>query len=260
MTASAIALGVDIGGSGIKGAPVDLAAGRLVTERVRIDTPEPSTPQAIADVVAEVVARIAAEAPADAPVGVTVPGVVTGGVVRSAANIDPSWIGCDVRDLLSSRLGREVVVVNDADAAGVGELHFGAAAGQRGLVILTTLGTGIGTALIYDGVLVPNSELGHVLIDGQAAEIKAAAAARKRDDLNWDDYAARLTVYYQHLESLLWPDLFVVGGGISRRAERFLPTIRCRTPLVPAALANEAGIIGAAVLARQTYAGGAPPA
>jgi len=242
-------LGIDVGGSGIKGAPVDLDAGALTTERLRIDTPEHSTPAAVADVIARIVDAFTDEIGPGAPIGVTIPGVVMHGVVKTAANIDSSWIDCPIEDLLEQRLGRDIVVVNDADAAGVGELQHGAAAGRSGLVIVTTLGTGIGTAMLYDGVLVPNSEFGHLEVDGQDAESRAAASARNRDALGWREYAARLSRYYQALESVTWPDLFVVGGGISRRADKFLPLIECRTPLVAASLANTAGIIGAARLA-----------
>ncbi len=244
-------LGIDVGGSGIKGAPVDLGSGQLAQERFRIDTPATSTPEAVSDVIKLVVEHFE-DVRGASPIGVTVPGVVTRGVVRTAANIDKSWIDTDIEALLESRLQHDVVVVNDADAAGVGELHYGAAKGQDGLVIVTTLGTGIGTALLYDGVLVPNSELGHIELDGFDAEKRAASSVKTIEDLSYPDWAKRLQRYYSHLENLLWPDLFVVGGGVSRKAHKFLPLLRLRTPIVPAQLRNTAGIIGAAVLAAQT--------
>lgn len=247
-TAQQYPLGIDIGGSGIKGAPVDLDRGEFAAERLRIDTPRPSTPEAVAEVVARICEHFAPAA-GQSPVGVTVPAVVSGGVVRSAANIDPAWVGTDAQRLLSSRLGRPVTVVNDADAAGVGELHYGAARGSDGLVLMTTLGTGIGSALLNRGVLVPNSELGHLEIDGHDAESRAAESVRGREDLSWEQWAQRLQRYFSVVEDLFWPDLIVVGGGVSKKAERFLPLLHLRAPIVPAQLQNAAGIIGAARLA-----------
>ncbi|MFD1824788.1 MULTISPECIES: polyphosphate--glucose phosphotransferase [Mumia] len=244
-------LGVDIGGSGIKGAPVDLKKGEFADDRLRIATPQPSTPDAVAEVVAEIVDHFA---PAkDAPVGVTVPAVVTRGLVRTAANIDRSWIGTDAARLLTGRLDRPVVVTNDADAAGIGELEYGAGRGTSGLVIMTTLGTGIGTALISDGVLVPNSELGHLRIDGEDAEKSTSSAARENEDLSWEEWAARLQTYFARVEDLLWPDLFIVGGGVAKHADHYLPLLHLRAPIVAARLGNAAGIIGAAVLAAGAY-------
>jgi len=240
-------LGIDIGGSGIKGAPVDLAKGQFAKDRLRIDTPKASSPAAVADIVAQIAAHFADDT-GDSPVGVTLPAVVTGGVVRSAANIDPAWIGTNARKLLSDKLGRPVTVVNDADAAGVGELRFGAARNAAGLVLVSTLGTGIGSALLYDGVLVPNSELGHLEIDGRDAEHRAAASVKDDKGLSWAEWAERLQRYYSHVENLFWPDLIVVGGGVSRKADRFLPLLHLRAPIVAAQLANSAGIIGAAWL------------
>ncbi len=239
--------GIDFGGSGIKGAPVDLTAGEFARDRVRIETPRPATPERVAEVVADLLDR--AGASPDAPVGVTVPGVVGHGVVRSAANIDRSWIGVDAADLFHARLGRPVTVMNDADAAGFAEARYGAAAGEPGLVIVTTLGTGIGSALVYDGVLVPNSELGHLEIDGHDAESEASNDARKRRDLSFEQWAVVLTRYYRTLEMLFSPDLFVVGGGVSKHADRFLPLLDLDTRIVPATLENTAGIVGAALLA-----------
>lgn len=236
--------GIDFGGSGIKGAPVDLAAGDFAGERVKIATPRPATPAAVAEVFAELLGRFPAS---DAPVGVTVPGVVRHGVVRSAANIDPAWVGTDADALFTRALGRDVHVVNDADAAGLAEAEYGAARGRRGLVVVTTLGTGIGSALIHNGVLVPNSELGHLEVEGHDAESRAANSAREAEGLSWAEWAARLTVYYRTVERLLSPDLFVVGGGVSKDSEHFLPLVDIETDIVPARLRNRAGIIGAAL-------------
>jgi polyphosphate glucokinase len=238
------AFGIDFGGTGIKGAPVDLALGDFAAERVRVTTPQPATP----DAVAAVFAGLLAEFPdSRGAVGVTVPAVVRHGVVSSAANIDPSWVGTDADAVFTAATGRDVHVVNDADAAGLAEVAYGAARGQRGLVIVTTLGTGIGSALVHDGVLVPNSELGHLEIDGHDAESRAANSARTAEDLSWEEWAERLTRYYRVVEALLAPDLFVVGGGVSKDAEEFLPLLDLRTPIVPATLRNRAGVVGAAL-------------
>lgn len=239
-------LGIDIGGSGIKGAPVDLSRGALAAERVRLDTPEGATPTDVLEVVALVVEQFSEAVAADGVVGVTVPAVVQHGVVRSAANIDTSWIGTDADRLLTERLGREVHVVNDADAAGVAEMHYGAGKDVKGVVLLTTLGTGIGSALFVDGVLVPNTELGHLEIDGHDAETRAASSVKEREDLSWKEWAARLQRYYETVERLFSPDLIIVGGGVSKKADKFLPRLELRAPIVPAELRNEAGIVGAA--------------
>ncbi|MDQ7991426.1 MAG: ROK family protein [Propionicimonas sp.] len=245
---NAAVLGIDIGGSGIKGAPVDLEKGDFAADRLRIPTPTPSTPQAVADVVAEI-ADAFADKIGDGPIGVTIPAVVTHGVTRSAANIDKSWIDATAEKIFSDRLGRRVHLVNDADAAGIAEVKYGAAKGHPGFVLVTTLGTGIGSALIYRGVLVPNSELGHLEIDGHDAETQAAASIKTNLGLSYSEYVVRLQRYYERVEALFWPDLFVVGGGISKDAEKFLPRLDLKTPIVPAALKNRAGIIGAAWLA-----------
>jgi polyphosphate glucokinase len=243
-TSAGTAIGVDIGGSGIKGAPVDLESGEFAAERVRIDTPQPATPDAVAPIVAEIVEQCG-----DAPIGVAFPAVVQHGVARTAANVDESWIGTDVQALLREATGRDVLVVNDADAAGLAEARWGAAKGHPGVVIVTTLGTGIGSALLLDGKLVPNTELGHLEIDGHDAETRAAESARDREDLSWEQWAKRLQRYYSVVENLFWPDLFVVGGGISKKHAKFLPLLDLRTPIVPAELRNAAGIVGAAALA-----------
>ncbi len=240
--------GIDFGGSGIKGAPVDLATGEFAADRTRIATPPGGRPTEVADVVAELVEAGAA---ADAAVGVTVPGVVSHGTVRSAANIDRSWIGTDAVALFRERIGHDVVVVNDADAAGLAEVRYGSARDQAGLVVVTTLGTGIGSALVYDGVLVPSSELGHLEMHGKDAEKQAANSVRERKELSWKAWAEVLRDYYRMLERLLSPELFVVGGGVSKHAPKFLPLLELDTPIVPATLRNTAGIVGAAVLAAE---------
>lgn len=242
------AFGIDIGGSGIKGAPVDLSTGALTAERLRIETPVPSTPDAVADVVAEILAHFSWKG----PVGITFPAVVQHGVTRSAANVDKSWIDTDADTVLEKRLERQAFLVNDADAAGVAEARFGAAKDKPGLVILVTLGTGIGTALLIDGKLVPNTELGHLELDGHDAETKASDAAREREGLGWEEWAKkRLRPYFRHVENLFWPDLFVVGGGVSKKADKWMHFVKARTPMVPAGLKNEAGIVGAALLATE---------
>lgn len=236
--------GIDFGGSGIKGAPVDLEAGDFVGERQRIATPQPATPSAVADVLVELLGRFPRST---AAVGITVPGVVRHGVVSSAANIDDSWIGTDADALFTEATGRDVHVVNDADAAGLAEVRYGAARGRRGLVIVTTLGTGIGSALVHDGVLVPNSELGHLEVEGHNAESRAANSAREREHLSMEEWAGRLRSYYRTLEMLFSPELFVVGGGISKQSDEFLPLLGLDTEIVPAQLLNRAGIVGAAL-------------
>jgi polyphosphate glucokinase len=242
--------GIDIGGSGIKGAPVDLAGGAFAADRLRVPTPSPSTPGAVADIVAQLVESFG-EAAGTQPIGVTFPAVIQHGVARTAANVDHSWIGTDVDQLFTARLGRAVHVMNDADAAGYAEAKFGAAKGVNGTVLVSTLGTGIGSALIVDGKLIPNTEFGHLELDGHDAEKRAADSARERDDLSWKDWAHRLTKYFTAMENLLWPDLIVIGGGVSKKSDKWLPLVKIRTPMVPAALLNDAGIIGAALLASE---------
>lgn len=245
-------IGIDFGGSGIKAAPVDLGRGDLVQDRERIPTPDPSTPEAVGEVMAELIARFP---DSTGPVGITIPGVVHHSVVKSAGNIDRAWIGTDADAFLTDRLGRDVHLINDADAAGLAEARYGAARGVSGLVIVTTLGTGIGSAFLYDGVLIPNSELGHLEIDGHVAEHRAAASIRTRDDLSWEEFAKRLTRFYRVVDRLFTPDLIVVGGGISKDFEQFLPLIDVGVELVPAQLRNAAGIVGAAVVASEGSAG-----
>jgi polyphosphate glucokinase len=239
------AIGVDIGGTGIKGAPVDLGAGRLVADRVRLRTPSPATPGATAAVVVSVLDQLGV----GGSVGLTVPAVVRAGIVETAANIDPAWIGTNAVELFARATGRDVAVVNDADAAGIAEMRFGAGRGQRGVVVVVTLGTGIGSALFADGTLVPNTELGHLPLHHGDAEDWAAESVRERDELSWKKYAHRLQDYLALLERLLWPELIIIGGGISKKAEKFLPRITLRTKIVPAQLQNNAGIVGAALVA-----------
>jgi polyphosphate glucokinase len=241
-------LGIDIGGSGIKGAPVDLATGELIEQRFRIPTPEKSTPKNVAEVVADIVEKFAGVI-GDGPIGVTIPAVVTHGKTRTAANIDKSWIDADAEKTFEKRLGRDILLVNDADAAGIAEVHYGAAKGHPGLVILTTLGTGIGTAIVYRGVLIPNSELGHLEVDGHDAETRAAASVREREGLSYKQWAPRLQRYYDVLEALMWPDMIVIGGGVSKHSEKFIPRLKLNAEVVPAKLLNTAGIVGAAWLA-----------
>lgn len=242
-----LAVGIDIGGTGIKGALVDLETGELVGERIKIDTPPGGEPTAIISVVVSIIAQI--NAPPTAPVGVCFPAIVLHGKTMSAANVSPLWIGLEAEALFEAALERDIHFVNDADAAGYAEVRYGAAKGVAGLVLLTTLGTGIGSALIYNGALIPNSELGHLKLWGRDAEKSASNSARERGRLSWKRWARRLQVYYSHLELLFSPDLFIVGGGVSKSHELFLPLLRLRTPIVPAELRNNAGILGAAALA-----------
>jgi len=255
-TKNAPLIGIDIGGTGIKGGIVDLKKGKLVGDRFRVPTPQPATPESVAETVAEVVAELSArpDAPApDSPVGVTFPGIIQHGVVHSAANVDKSWLNTDIDALLTTRLGRPVEVINDADAAGLAEARYGAGGGVQGTVLVITLGTGIGSAFIFDGKLVPNAELGHLEIDGFDAESKASAVARERDGLSWTEYSVLLQRYFSHVEFLFSPELFIVGGGISKRADEYLPHMKLRTPIVPAELKNDAGIVGAAIEVALTH-------
>ena len=242
--------GIDVGGSGIKGAPVDTETGELLAERVRIKTPRPARPEAIVETAVEVVRRSGWEGPA----GCGFPAVIKGGVVQTAANIDKAAIGFDLQGHLERELGNPVRVVNDADAAGLAEMRWGAGRGVEGMVLMLTLGTGIGTSLFVEGRLVPNTELGHIEIRGKDAEHRASDSARKREDLGWREYAERLDEYLHRIEDLLWPDLIVIGGGISKKSEKFLPHLSARTRVVPAQMLNEAGIAGAALAGIPTEA------
>jgi polyphosphate glucokinase len=238
-------LGVDIGGSGIKAAPVDVTAGTLIRERIKVATPQPAKPKALAEAVRGLVEQFGWSGRA----GITFPGVVTDGVIRTAANLDSAWIGMNARDLFGSATGLEVQVINDADAAGLAEMQFGAGAGQQGTVIMLTFGTGIGSALFINGTLVPNTELGHIEIRGKDAEKRASDRAREAHDLDWAQWAGRVDEYMIHLEALLWPGLLIVGGGVSRKADKFLPRLEgLRARVVPAKMLNDAGIVGAALV------------
>ena len=241
-----IVLGIDIGGSGIKGNLVDTETGETTAERNKIATPRPSTPDAVAGVVAEIVSHF----DHTGPVGCTFPAIVRHGVALSAANVDDSWIGTDVDSLFTARTGLPVTVLNDADAAGVAEMAHGRGRGRPGVVLLLTFGTGIGSALFVDGTLVPNTELGHLQFEGhESVETWAAASARDREGIGWKEWAARVEAYLRHLERLFSPDLFILGGGVRRRWEKWGPRIEIDTELVPAGLQNEAGIVGAAMTA-----------
>lgn len=242
-----VALGVDIGGSGIKAAPVNLKTGEFLEKRHRIATPQPATPEAVGKTVAQVVSTF--EPSTKMPIGITFPGVIQHGVVRFAPNVDQSWIGVNIDDVMRDYVGRHVHTLNDADAAGYGEYLYGAAHGRDGVVFLATLGTGIGSAVIVEGEVMPNTELGHLLIDGIDAEEYAAESARERHDLDWEEWARHLQKYFSEVERLIWPDLIIVGGGVSKAHEHFLPRLALRSPIVPAELLNGAGIVGAAAAA-----------
>jgi polyphosphate glucokinase len=238
------ALGIDIGGSGIKAAPVDVATGKLLAERQKIATPRPARPDAIADVVKQLTTSFSWSG----PVGITFPGVVIDGVTRTAANLDPAWIGLDAGTLFGKAAGNPVRVLNDADAAGVAEMTFGVGVGENGTVLMLTFGTGIGSALFTRGVLVPNTEFGHVEIRGTDAEKRASERAKDLHDLSWGKWAGRVDEYLRHIEALLSPHLFIVGGGVSKEADKWVPRLSgIRARIVPAALLNNAGIVGAAM-------------
>ena len=244
-----LAFGVDVGGSGVKGAAVDLSDGSLVGERIRIPTPQPATPSAVSEVIAEIVRSW----PWTGPIGVTIPGVVREGVVFTAANIDDKWIGTDATELIGGVCGVPATALNDADAAGIAEMHYGAGMQASGLVLLLTFGTGIGSAAFLDGKLVPNTELGHLEFKGMVAEHYAAARLVEEEAMELEPWARRVGEYLRHLERVLTPDLFIIGGGISKRFDRFSQYIEVSTPLVPAALRNNAGIAGAALAAADQY-------
>ena len=238
------ALGIDIGGSGIKAAPVDVATGKLLTERQKIPTPRPALPDAVADVVKQ----LATSFNWSGPVGITFPGVVTDGEIRTAANLDPAWIGVDAGTLFEAATSNPVRVLNDADAAGVAEVTFGAGVGESGTVLMLTFGTGIGSAVFTRGVLVPNTEFGHIEIHGTDAEKRASERAKELHDLSWGKWAGRVDEYLQHMEALLSPNLIIVGGGISKEADKWVPRLTgIRARIVPAVLLNNAGIVGAAM-------------
>jgi len=237
-------LGIDIGGTGMKGATVNLSDGTFTRERFRIDTPHPAAPKPVAEVAAKIVEHFGW----DGPVGITFPGVVIGGVTMSAANMSRHWIGRDAQALLTEATGRPVTLLNDADAAGIAEMQHGSGRDRPGTVVVLTLGTGIGSALFTNGVLVPNTEFGHLKLHGKDAEAHASAKARENHDLSWEKWAKRLSDYMAHLEALISPSLIIVGGGVSKKADRFIPLIKgVRAPILAATLVNNAGIVGAAM-------------
>ena len=237
-------LGIDIGGSGIKAAPVDVTTGKLLADRQKIETPRPARPEAVRDVVK----KLTTSFNWSGPVGITFPGVVTDGVTRTAANLGPAWIGLDAATLFTRAIGNPVRVLNDADAAGVAEMTFGAGVGEKGTVLMLTFGTGIGSALFTQGILVPNTEFGHIEIRGRDAETRESEHAKELHDLSWDKWAGRVDEYMHHIEALLSPQLIIVGGGISKQADKWVPKLTgVRARIVPAMLLNEAGIVGAAM-------------
>ena len=239
-------LGIDVGGSGIKGAPVDTETGQLLAERLRIKTPKGAEPEPVAKVVAE----IAQTFKWTGPIGIGFPAPIKAGVAMMAANISEKWVGVNADDLFTKITGCDCTMINDADAAGLAEMKFGAGRGQPGTVILVTLGTGIGSAIFYQGKLLPNTEFGHLEMKGEDAEWRASDAARQREDLSWKKYSKRLNKYLAAMQKLFWPDLFIIGGGISKESEKYIPLLTIETPIVPAQFLNEAGIVGAALAAR----------
>ena len=249
-------IGVDIGGTGIKAGIVDSRRGVLVGDRVRVPTPQPADTASVVAATAELVAGLGADA---GPVGIGLPAVIKTGHVEMAANLDQSWIGAEAADLFSGAIGRPCVILNDADAAGVAEMRYGAGKGVKGTVLVLTLGTGIGSALFVDGILVPNLEFGHIEIRGKDAERRASAGARERRGLSWKDWAPLLDEYLDTIERLVWPDLIILGGGISKKPEKFVPYLTTRAPIVTATLQNEAGIVGAGVRARELTTPARPP-
>lgn len=253
-----LAIGLDFGGSGIKGAVVDVCSGELVGERLRVPTPQPAVPREVVTVIAGLVAQLVESWPArDAaafPVGVGIPAAIRGGTTLTAANIDPAWLGFPAEREMGVAMRRLVVAGNDADLAGLAEMRFGAGRGQRGLVMVLTIGTGIGTALFADGKLIPNTELGHLELNGRDAEERAAESARSRLNLNWKEWASGFDAYLHLLERLFWPDLFILGGGASKRADNYLSYLTVKTPIALAAFRNNAGIVGAAIVAHERRA------
>jgi polyphosphate glucokinase len=239
--------GVDVGGSGIKGGLVDLDTGALVGERFKLATPQPATPAAVAGTVATVVREFGWTG----KLGVTYPGVVTNGIVRTAANVDKDWIGTNAAEVIGTELGgQEVTVLNDADAAGLAEERYGAGKDNTGLIVLLTFGTGIGSAVIHNGVLLPNTEFGHLEVGGKEAEHRAASSVKERKEWNYQRWTEEVTKVLVAVENAIWPDLFIAGGGISRKADRWIPMLKNRVPVVPAALLNSAGIVGAAMASK----------
>jgi polyphosphate glucokinase len=245
-----LAIGVDVGGSGIKAAVVDIEGGKFASERLRVPTPMPSTPDAIIASIGRLVRRLAKAngLPNTTTVGVGLPGVALDGKIMTASNIDQGWIGYPVVDRLTKVLGRPVQIVNDADAAGIAEMRFGIGKGERGVVIFLTLGTGVGSGVFNDGRLVPNTEFGQMEIRGRTAERRSAAAARVRRGLSWKAWATDLDEHLHAIDTIMWPNLMIIGGGISKNADKFIPRLSQRPPVVAAQLRNDAGIIGAAIV------------
>lgn len=243
------AIGIDIGGTGIKGALVQTKKGSLLSERIRFDTPAGASPEEVVLKVQEIVSAL--DAGNKMPIGICFPAPVVNGVTLSAANVSDDWIGLDAGKLFAKQLNKEVLLLNDADAAGVAEIKYGAGEGVRGLVFMCTLGTGIGTALFLNGKLIPNTELGHLEIDGVDYETMASFSAKERDQLDFAAWAQRLTKYFNHVQKLIRPDLVIIGGGISKQFDEFVPLIETNIKIVPAKSRNNAGIIGAAYLARK---------
>jgi polyphosphate glucokinase len=238
--------GVDVGGSGVKGGIVDLDTGQLIGERFKLPTPQPSTPDSVAKTIAEVVEKFGWEG----GLGVTYPGVVTDGIVQTAANVDKGWIGTNAQEVIGAALGgRKITVLNDADAAGLAEEKFGAGKDNTGVIVLLTFGTGIGSAVIHNGVLLPNTEFGHLEVGGKEAEHRAASSIKEAKDWSYERWTKEVTKVLIAVENAIWPDLFIAGGGISRKADKWIPLLQNRTPVVAAALQNEAGIVGAAMAA-----------
>ena len=248
---SSLAIGIDIGGTGIKGGIVDVEKGELVTDRVKVATPDGGKPNDIVDVVVKMIDGFG-DAAKGLPVGVCFPAIILDGRTMSAANVSKKWVGLEAEKLFEKALKRDILFINDADAAAVAEARYGAAKGIHGLVILSTLGTGIGSGLLYDGVLIPNAELGHLEVDGKDAESRAAYSAKERENLSWHDWAKRLQRYYETLDFLFSPELIVVGGGVSKEYQEFLPLLKLRPAIVPATLRNNAGILGAASTTQTT--------
>jgi polyphosphate glucokinase len=241
-------LGIDVGGSGIKGAPVDTDTGQMLAERIRIKTPDKAEPAPMAEVAAQITKAFHWQG----PVGIGFPAPIKSGVAMMAANISPQWVGTNADDLFTKVTGCDCHMINDADAAGLAEMEFGAGKGHLGTVIMLTLGTGIGTAIFYHGQLLPNTEFGHLDMKGKDAEHRVSAAVRENEGLSWKEYAKRLNKYLLQMEKLFWPDLFIVGGGISKQSEKYVPLLKVRTPVVTAQLLNQAGIVGAALWARRS--------
>lgn len=246
-----VLIGIDIGGSGIKSAPVDIASGELKAERCRIATPDPSTPDAVTGVIHETLGKFPH---VSGPIGITFPGVVRAGRVLTSTNMDPLWLGFEAAAFFSAKLGRPCVVMNDADAAGIAEMRYGAGRGVSGVVVLLTLGTGIGSAVFLDGKILPNTEFGHIEIRGKDAESRAAARVREEKNMGWHEWGEKVGEVVARLAQVINPDLFIIGGGVSRKAEKFLPAVQSMVtvPVVPAQLQNAAGLVGAAAVASES--------